>query len=157
MKNNNSLSSDNKLNMISILYMLMAIFYLFVILLVLFSSGSIRQLILENFISLLIPLLIPLLLSFIGLRRFKLEINSQHIKMYSNCIFMSNFSDDFNEKLIFKKDDFDSNQEHISFLGLKRNLVVFYKSKGKLIKKKINISFLSSKERTNLHNQLFEN
>ena len=51
----------------------------------------------------------PLILSLVGLNDFKIEKNAEHVKIYSNCIFMSKFSENFSEKMIINiKEPFEN-------------------------------------------------
>ena len=84
----------------------------------------------------------------------KIEKNAEHVKIYSNCIFMSKFSDNFSVKLIVNikepfKDDLKS-----SYFGLRKSLVVRQKIKNKLVKSKVNISLLSRLEQEDLQQKL---
>jgi hypothetical protein len=153
MMSNNFRDSNIKLNVITILYFILALFYVLILILLL-TSGSIKQDILENILLLFPPLLLPLFLSFVGLRKFRLEITPKYIKTYSDCILMSKVSDDYKDNFVVKKSDYSSNYEDTSIFGLKRNLVLVYKKKDKEVKKKINISFLSLKERRKLQKYL---
>ena len=156
MKITNKLTSDIKLDFISFVYIVLSLFYVFTIVILLFTSGTIKQELLDNISFVLLPLLLPLLLSFIGLRRLKFDINSKYIKFTSDCIFMSYLSDNFSDKTVLKKGDYNSNYESTSILGFKRELVLLYKKNDQHLKKKINISFLSSLERQTLLNNLMD-
>ena len=45
----------------------------------------------NNIIYSLIPLFIPMMFSLVGLNDYKIESNSEYLKIYSNCILMGMF------------------------------------------------------------------
>ena len=134
------------------LTMLLSYFILFVFLC--FTNGSIRYFIQQNMLYILLPMALPLILSLVGLNDFKIEKNSEHVKIYFNCIFMSKFSDNFSEKMIVNIKEPFENDLKSSHFGLRKSLVVRQKIKNKSVKSKVNISLLSRLEQEDLQQKL---
>lgn len=152
--NSDPFSNKNKLLAIKILYFTMLLIYISLLIIFLTTNGSISILIEQNIVLILIPLLIPFVLSFIGLYDYTIEMNSEVIKIYSNCFIMSKFSEKFKNKMIIQKEKpFERKISHTNF-GFKKILVVEQNIQNKKIKSKINISLLSIKEFNKLANTL---
>ena len=98
-------SNKNKLLAIKILYFKMMLIYISLLIIFLTTNGSISILIEQNIVLILIPLLFPFVLSFIGLYDYTIEMNSEVIKIYSNCFIMSKFSEKFKNKMIIQKEN----------------------------------------------------
>ena len=130
------------------LTMLLSYFILFVFLC--FTNGSIRYFIQQNMLYILLPMALPLILSLVGLNDFKIEKNAEYVKIYSNCIFMSKFSDNFSEKMIVNIKEPFENDLKSSHFGLRKSLVIRQKIKNKSVKSKVNISLLSRLEQEDL-------
>ena len=108
-------ANENKLYLVKSLYILLFIFYLIVFVFLFLTNGSISFFIKNNIIYAMIPLLMPIILSLVGLNDYKIESNSEHIKIYSNCILMGMFYDTFKKKAIINiKEPFEKNIQ-ISF------------------------------------------
>jgi hypothetical protein len=110
------------------------------------TNGSISFFIKNNIIYAMIPLLMPIILSLVGLNDYKIESNSEHIKIYSNCILMGMFYDTFKKKAIINiKEPFEKKISKSHF-GLRKSLIIKQIVNNKLVRSKINISLLSNKE-----------
>ena len=140
--------------LIKIIYLTMLVSYFILFVFLFFTNGSIRYFIQQNMLYILIPLSLPLILSLVGLNDFKIEKNAEHVKIYSNCIFMSKFSDNFSVKLIVNIKEPFENDLKSSYFGLRKSLVVRQKIKNKSVKSKINISLLSRLEQEDLQQKL---
>ena len=136
MRDKDIFSNKNKLFLIKIIYLTMLVSYFILFVFLFFTNGSIRYFIQQNMLYILIPLSLPLILSLVGLNDFKIEKNAEHIKIYSNCIFMSNFSDNYSKVIIVNINE------------------PFQKIKNKSVKSKINISLLSRLEQEDLQQKL---
>ena len=143
-------SNDNKLFMIKSIYLVMLISYFFLFIFMCFTNGSIRYFLEQNILYILLPTILPLILSLVGLNDFKIENNAEYVKIYSNCIFMSLFSDNFREKMIINIKEPYENNFTTSHFGLRKSLVVRQKIKNKFVKSKVNISLLSRLEQEDL-------
>ena len=154
MRDKDIFSNKNKLFLIKIIYLTMLVSYFILFVFLFFTNGSIRYFIQQNMLYILIPLSLPLILSLVGLNDFKIEKNAEHVKIYSNCIFMSKFSDNFSVKLIVNIKEPFENDLKSSHLGLRKSLVVRQKIKNKSVKSKINISLLSRLEQEDLQQKL---
>ena len=152
--NSDPFSNKNKLLAIKILYFTMMLIYISLLIIFLTTNGSISILIEQNIVLILIPLLIPFILSFIGLYDYTIEMNSEVIKIYSNCFIMCKFSEKFKNKMIIQKEKpYQRKISHTNF-GFKKILIVEQNIQNKKIKSKINISLLSIKEFNKLANTL---
>ena len=140
----------NKLLAIKILYFIIALTYTLLLIIFLTTNGSISILIEQNIGLILMPLLIPFVLSFIGLYDYSIEKNSEVIKIYSNCIIMSKFSEKFKNKMIIQKGKPFEKKISLTNFGFKKILTVEQNIQNKKVKSKINISLLSIKEINNL-------
>ena len=139
-------ANENKLYLVKSLYILLFIFYLIVFVFLFLTNGSISFFIKNNIIYAMIPLLMPIILSLVGLNDYKIESNSEYIKIYSNCILMGMFYDTFKKKVIINiKEPFD-NKISKSHFGLRKSLIIRQIVNNKLVKSKINISLLSNNE-----------
>ena len=157
MKNNDLFSFENKLNFVKSLYITMLVGYLIIFFFLIFTNGSIQNNIQDNYLYILLPLFIPIFLSMVGLNNFKIEKNAENVKIYSDCIVMSSFSDKFNKKMIINlHEPFDKNIT-ISHFGLRKSLVIRQNINDKLVKGKINISLLSSIQHNDLQEKLKSN
>ena len=129
--------------MVKSIYLTMLVSYFILFVFLCFTNGSIRYFIQQNMLYILLPMALPLILSLVGLNDFKIEKNAEHVKIYSNCIFMSKFSDNFSEKMIVNIKEPFENDLKSSHFGLRKSLVVRQKIKNKSVKSKVNISLLS--------------
>ena len=154
MRDKDIFSNKNKLLLIKIIYLTMLVSYFILFVFLFFTNGSIRYFIQQNMLYILIPLSLPLILSLVGLNDFKIEKNAEHIKIYSNCIFMSNFSDNYSKVIIVNINEPFQNDLKSSHFGLRKSLVVRQKIKNKSVKSKINISLLSRLEQEDLQQKL---
>jgi len=143
-------SIKNKLLAIKILYFTIMIIYTILFIIFLTTNGSISILIEQNIVLILMPLLIPFALSFIGLYDYNIEKNSEVIKIYSNCIIMSKFSEKFKNKMIIQKGIAFERKISLTNFGFKKILIVEQNIQNKKVKSKINISLLSAREFNNL-------
>ena len=85
------------------------------------------------------------------------EKNAEYVKIYSNCIFMSNFSEKFSEKMIVNlHEPFEKNITRSHF-GLRKSLVIKQNINEKSVKGKVNISLLSGIQQNDLHKKLESN
>ena len=132
--------------------MLVSYFILFVFFC--FANGSIHYFLQQNMLYILLPMALPFILSLVGLNDFKIEKNAEHVMIYSNCIFMSKFSDNFSEKMIVNIKEPFENDLKSSHFGLRKSLVVRQKIKNKSVKNKVNISLLSRVEQVDLQQKL---
>ena len=154
MKNKDIFSNKNKLLIVKSIYSTMLVSYFILFVLLCFTNGSISFFIQQNIIYILLPISLPLILSLVGLNDFKIEKNAEHLMIYSNCIFMSKFSDNFSEKIIVNTKEPFENNISISHFGLRKSLVVTHKIKNKFVKSKVNISLLSRLEHKDLQQKL---
>ena len=148
------LSNNNKLFIIKVIYFIMFIFYIILSVLLFFTNGSIQYHIKQNILYILLPVTLPLVLSLVGLNNFKIEKKYEYLKIYSNCIFMSNFSDNYSKVMIVNINEPFQNDLKSSHFGLRKSLVVRQKIKNKSVKSKINISLLSRLEQEDLQQKL---
>ena len=148
------LSNNNKLFIIKVIYFIMFIFYIILSVLLFFTNGSIQYHIKQNILYILLPVTLPLVLSLVGLNNFKIEKKYEYLKIYSNCIFMNMFSEDFNKKIIVNTNEPFENNISTSHLGLRKSLIITQKTKNKLLTSKVNISLLSSLEKKDLEQKL---
>ncbi|MBL6663919.1 MAG: hypothetical protein ISP71_07440 [Flavobacteriales bacterium] len=155
MNNNKDIfSNDNKLFLIKSIYLIMLVSYFIFFVFLCFTNGSIRYFLQQNMLYILLPMALPLLLSLVGLNDFKIEKNAEHLKIYSSCIFMSEFSENYREKIIVNiKEPFENNIS-TSHFGLRKSLVVRQMIKNKSVKSKVNISLLSRAEQEDLKQKL---
>ena len=154
MRDKDIFSNKNKLFLIKIIYLTMLVSYFILFVFLFFTNGSIRYFIQQNMLYILIPLSLPLILSLVGLNDFKIEKNAEHIKISSNCIFMSKFSDDYSKVMIVNINEPFQNDLKSSHFGLRKSLVVRQKIKNKSVKSKVNISLLSRLEQYDLQQKL---
>ena len=154
MRNKDIFSNKNKLFMVKSIYLTMLLSYFILFVFLCFTNGSIRYFIQQNMLYILLPMALPLILSLVGLNDFKIEKNSEYVKIYSNCIFMSQFSDNFRQKMIVNIKEPYENNFSTSHFGLRKSLVVRQKIKNKFVKSKVNISLLSRLEKEDLHQKL---
>ena len=154
MRDKDIFSNKNKLFLIKIIYLTMLVSYFILFVFLFFTNGSIRYFIQQNILYILIPLSLPLILSLVGLNDFKIEKNAEYIKIYSNCIFMSNFSNNYSKVIIVNINEPFQNDLKSSHFGLRKSLVVRQKIKNKSVKSKINISLLSRLEQEDLQQKL---
>ncbi len=154
MWNKDIFSNNNKLIILKSIYLALLVSYFIMFILLCFTNGTIRYFLLQNMLYILLPIFIPLVLSLVGLNDFKIEKNADQVKIYSKCIFMSKFSDNFSKKMIVNiKEPFENNLKSSHF-GLRKSLVVRQKIKNKSVKSKINISLLSRLEKQDLKQKL---
>ena len=139
-------ANENKLYLVKSLYILLFIFYLIVFVFLFLTNGSISFFIKNNIIYAMIPLLMPIILSLVGLNDYKIESNSEYIKIYSNCILMGMFYDTFKKKVIINIKEPFENKISKSHFGLRKSLIIRQIVNNKLVKSKINISLLSNNE-----------
>ena len=139
-------ANENKLYLVKSLYILLFIFYLIVFVFLFLTNGSISLFIKNNIIYAMIPLLMPIILSLVGLNDYKIESNSEYIKIYSNCILMGMFYDTFKKKVIINIKEPFENKISKSHFGLRKSLIIRQIVNNKLVKSKINISLLSNNE-----------
>ena len=139
-------ANENKLYLLKGLYIILFIFYLILFVFLFLTNGSISYFIKNNMIYAIIPLFIPVFLSLVGLNDYKIESNSEYLKIYSNCILMGMFFETFKNKIIININEPFENKISKSHFGLRKSLIVKQKVNNKLIKNKINISLLSNKE-----------
>lgn len=154
MRNKDIFSNDKKLFMIKRIYLAMLISYFILFVFLCFTNGSIRYFIQQNLQYILLPMVLPLILSLVGLNDFKIEKNAEQVKIYSNCIFLSKFSDNFSEKMIINIKEPYENKFSTSHFGLRKSLVIRQKINNKSVKSKINISLLSRLEQDDLRQKL---
>lgn len=154
MSNIDIFSNKNKLFIVKSIYLTMLVSYFILFVFLCFTNGSIRYFLQQNILYILLPFSLPLILSLVGLNDFKIEKNAEHLMIYSNCIFMSKFSDNFSEKIIVNTKEPFENNISTSHFGLRKCLVVSYKIKNKLVKSKVNISLLSRVEYEDLQQKL---
>jgi len=110
MRNKDIFSNKNKLFIVKSIYLTMLVSYFILFVFLCFTNGSVRYFLQQNILYILLPFSLPLLLSSVGLNNFKIEKNAEHLMIYSNCIFMSTFSDNFSEKIIVNtKELFENN------------------------------------------------
>ena len=140
--------------MIKSIYLSMLVSYFILFILLYFTDGSIRYFLEQNLLYIFLPVSLPLIMSLVGLNDFKIEKNAEYVKIYSNCIFMSKFSDNFSEKIIVNIKEPFENDLKSSYFGLRKSLVVRQKIKNKSVKSKINISLLSRLEQEDLQQKL---
>ena len=140
--------------MVKSIYLTMLVSYFILFVFLCFTNGSIRYFLQQNMLYILLPIALPFILSLVGLNDFKIEKNDEHVKIYSNCIFMSKFSDNFSVKLIVNIKEPFENDLKSSYFGLRKSLVVRQKIKNKLVKSKVNISLLSRLEQEDLQQKL---
>lgn len=139
-------ANKNKLYLIKSLYIIIFIFYLMLFVFLFLTNGSISFFIKNNIIYALIPLVVPVILSLVGLNDYNIESNSEHLKIYSNCILMGLFFETFKKKMIININEPFENKISKSHFGLRKSLIVRQIVNNKLMKNKINISLLSNKE-----------
>ena len=154
MRNKDIFSNKNKLSLIKSIYLTMLVSYFILFVFICFTNGSIRYFLQQNMLYIILPMALPLILSLVGLNDFRIEKNAEHVKIYSNCIFMSKFSDNFSEKMIVNIKEPFENDLKSSHFGLRKSLVVRQKIKNKSVKSKINISLLSRLEQEDLKQKL---
>tara|TARA_B100001057_G_scaffold389993_1_gene397859 strand:+ start:418 stop:894 length:477 start_codon:yes stop_codon:yes gene_type:complete len=154
MRNKDIFSNNNKLFLVKSIYLFMLVLYFFLFVFLCFTNGSIRHFLQQNMLYILLPMVLPLILSLIGLNNFKIEKNDEYVKIYSNCIFMSKFSENFSEKMIVNIKEPFENDLKSSHFGLRKSLVIRQKIKNKLVKSKVNISLLSRLEQYDLQQKL---
>ena len=154
MRNKDIFSNKNKLFIIKSIYLSMLVSYFILFILLYFTDGSIRYFLEQNMLYIFLPVFLPLIMSLVGLNDFKIEKNAEYVKIYSNCIFMSKFSDNFSEKMIVNIKEPFENDLKSSHFGLRKSLVVRQKIKNKSVKSKINISLLSRLEQEDLQQKL---
>ena len=140
--------------MVKSIYLTMLVSYFILFVFLCFTNGSIRYFLQQNMLYILLPMALPLILSLVGLNDFKIEKNAEHVKIYSNCIFMSKFSDNFSEKMIVNIKEPFENDLKSSHFGLRKSLIITQKTKNKLLTSKVNISLLSSLEKKDLEQKL---
>ena len=154
MTNKDIFSNKNKLFIIKSIYITMLLSYFILFIFLFFTNGSIRYFLQQNILYILLPIFLPLILSLVGLNDFKIEKNAENLMIYSNCIFMSKFSENFSEKIIVNTKEPFENNICKSHFGLRKSLVVRHKIKNKLVKNKVNISLLSRVEHEELQQKL---
>ena len=154
MRNKDIFSNKNKLSLIKSIYLTMLVSYFILFVFICFTNGSIRYFLQQNMLYIILPMALPLILSLVGLNDFRIEKNAEHVKIYSNCIFMSKFSDNFSEKMIVNIKEPFENDLKSSHFGLRKSLVVRQKIKNKSVKSKVNISLLSRLEHKDLQQKL---
>ena len=150
-------ANENKLYLVKSLYILIFIFYLILFVFLFLTNGSISFFIKNNIIYAIIPLLMPIFLSLVGLNDYKIESNSQYIKIYSNCILMGMFYETFKKKAIINIKEPFENKISKSHFGLRKSLIIRQVVNNKPVKSKINISLLSNKELELLQQKLKNN
>ena len=154
MSKNDILSNKNKLFVIKSIYLTMLVFYIILSVFLCFTNGSIQYHLQQNILYILLPMSIPLVLSLVGLNNFKIEKDSNFLKIYTNCIFMNIFSDNFSKKIIVNTKEPFENNISTSHFGLRKSLIVTQKLKNKFVTSKVNISLLSSLEKKDLEQKL---
>ena len=154
MRNKDFFSNKNKLFMVKSIYLSMLVSYFILFVFLCFTNGNIRYFFKQNMLYILLPMALPLILSLVSLNDFKIEKNVEHVKIYSNCIFMSKFSDNFSVKMIVNFKEPFENDLKSSHFGLRKSLVVRQKIKNKSEKIKVNISLLSLLEQEDLQQKL---
>ena len=147
-------SNNNKLFITKVIYFIMFVFYMILSVLLFFTNGSIQYLIQQNILYILLPATLPLVLSLVGLNNFKIEKKSEYLKIYSNCIFMNMFFENYSKKIIVNTNEPFENNIYRSHLGLRKSLIITQKTKNKLLISKVNISLLSSLEKKDLEQKL---
>ena len=157
MNSKDTYANENKLYLIKKLYFILFIFYLVLFVFLFLTDGSISDFIRNNIIYSLIPLFMPTILSLVGLNDYKIESNSEYLKIYSNCILMGMFFENFRKKIIINIKVPFENKISKSHFGLRKSLTVSQKVNNKLVKNKINISLLSNKELELLQQKLTNN
>lgn len=140
--------------MVKSIYLTILVSYIILFVFLCFTNGSIRYFLHQNMLYILLPMALPLILSLVGLNDFKIKKNTEHVKIYSNCIFMSKFSENFSEKMIVNIKEPFENYLKSSHFGLRKSLVVRQKIKNKSVKSKVNISLLSRLEQEDLQQKL---
>ena len=139
-------ANENKLYFVKSFYIILFIFYLTLFVFLFLTNGSISYFIKNNVYYAMFPLVIPVILSLVGLNDFKIESNSEYLKIYTNCILMGVFFETFKKKVIININEPFENKISKSHFGLRKSLIVRQIVNNKLIKNKINISLLSNKE-----------
>ena len=153
-RNKDIFTNKNKLIIVKGIYLTMLVSYFILFVFFCFANGSIHYFLQQNMLYILLPMALPFILSLVGLNDFKIEKNAEHVMIYSNCIFMSKFSDNFSEKMIVNiKEAFEINLKPSNF-GLRKSLVERQKIKNKSVKNKVNISLLSRVEQVDLQQKL---
>ena len=147
-------TNENKLYLVKSLYITLFICYLILFVFLFLTNGSISCFIKNNLIYAIIPLVIPVILSLVGLNDYKIESNSEYLKIYSNCILMGMFFESFKNKMIININLPFENKIYKSHFGLRKSLIVKQIVNNKLMKNKINISLLSNKELEHLQQKL---
>ena len=141
MRNKDIFSNDNKILLVKSIYLAMIVSYFFLFIFLCFTNGSIRYFLHQNLLYILLPMLLPLILSLVGLNDFKIEKNAEYIKIYSNCIFMSKFSDNYSEKIIVNINEPYENNFSISHFWVKKIISRKTKDKNKSLKVKLTFLF----------------
>lgn len=154
MKNNDFYSFENKLSFIKSLYTVMLLVYVVIMCFLFFTNGTIQNFIEDNYLYISLPLLLPLFLSLVGLNDFKIEKNAEYVKIYSNCILMSRFSEKFSEKMIINLHEPFEKKISKSHFGLRKSLVIKQNKNDKSVRSKVNISLLSSIQQNDLQENL---
>ena len=140
--------------MIKSIYLSMLVSYFILFILLYFTDGSIRYFLEQNMLYIFLPVFLPLIMSLVGLNDFKIEKNAEYVKIYSNCIFMSKFSDNFSEKIIVNIKEPFENDIKSSHFGFRKSLVIRQNIKSKSVKSKVNITLLSRLEQEDLQQKL---
>ena len=146
MKSKDIFTNENKLYIVKRLYFILFIFYFVLFVFMFLSDGRISDFIKNNIIYSLIPLFMPMMFSLVGLNDYKIESNSEYLKIYSNCILMGMFFETFRKKIIINIKEPFENKISKSHFGLRKSLIIRQKVNNKLVNNKINISLLSNKE-----------
>jgi len=154
MRDKDIFSNKNKLFLIKSIYLTMLVSYFILFVFLCFTNGSIRYFLQQNMLYIFLPVTLPLILSLVGLNDFKIEKNTDYLKINTNCIFMSRLSNNYSYKIIVNiKEPFENNIIRSHF-GLRKSLVVKQVIKNKSVKSKFNISLLSKLEYEDLQQKL---
>ena len=143
---NHYLESKNFLLKMIILYVGLAVYFTFILLILYVSNGGVRVIVESHLLLFLSPIFIPVIFSFVGVDRFIYSNKNGIVFLESSCILLGNILESQQKKIEVHSYHIKSVDFKTFYFGLKKKMFLTISNGKKKTKISLNVSMLSKDE-----------
>ncbi|MBC8407450.1 MAG: hypothetical protein H8E12_01755 [Rhodobacteraceae bacterium] len=140
-----TVSAKQTFRIVKAIYFLIGVGITVPLAIILTTDGSLKHLLLDNWIYLLLPLSIPAFYSYVGLQHFFFTDDEYVVSIQSKCVAIGEYISSYNTRLEMPRNHLVSYHEHHHMFGIKKEMCVIFLINGDKKRQKFNISMLSKR------------
>jgi len=143
---NDYVESKNYLFKMIVLYIAIALYLIFILLILFASNGGFRVIVESHLTLFLSPLIIPIIFSFVGVDRFIYSNKNGIVFLKSSCILFGNIIENQQKSIEVHRHHIKSIVFETFYFGLKKKMFLTISNGKKKTKISFNVSMLSKDE-----------